>query len=102
MTTVEMINVMQSYENGAELEYCMHPSNTWLNTKNPAWNWVSYGYRVKQPTKQKLWYWEFKYEGGNEQWWKIYADRMTLDEAEGAFRNMKQYRKLEALGFIEE
>jgi len=103
MTTKEMINVMTAYEKGAEIEYIFKQNidkNIWeTNVGTPLWNWANFTYRVKQP-KQKLWYWEFKYDNGNEQWWKIYADRMTLKEA--SEKSALDYRVLEALGFIEE
>lgn len=55
MTTKEMIEVMQAYERGEQIEYRMRtiPKNNErdLITKEPDWNWAEFDYRVKpQPT----------------------------------------------------
>jgi hypothetical protein len=47
--TIEAIRIMQAYVDGKEVEY-EHPSEIWMLTTMPAWNWNSGKYRIK-PTK---------------------------------------------------
>ena len=49
-TTKEMIEVMQAYLRGEEIEY-RYGYKDWLECRIPIWNWDSIDYRVK--TKQK-------------------------------------------------
>jgi len=106
MTTAEMIEVMQAYENGAEIEFILKEDiakNIWKPAiASYLWDWASYDYRVKQPEqpKQKLWYGEFRDDNS----WFMSADRRTEEDAKDYFGNKCEckYRKLEALGFIEE
>ena len=47
-TTKEMIEVMQAYENGEEIEYYTLGINPrWGNTIAPVWDWLAWDYRVK-------------------------------------------------------
>ena len=51
-TTKEMIEVMQAYLRGEEIEYrCCHKD--WLECRVPIWNWNSIEYRVKPKQKTK-------------------------------------------------
>lgn len=55
MTTKEMIEVMQAYERGEQIEYRMKTipeNNEWVTmTQEPEWNWTEFEYRVKpKPT----------------------------------------------------
>ena len=45
-TTKEMIEVMQAYEIGEQIEF-MDCSREWKDTTNPIWDWARYDYRVK-------------------------------------------------------
>ncbi|MBE3030308.1 hypothetical protein CCAL9344_08975 [Campylobacter sp. RM9344] len=49
-TTKEMIEIMQAYERGEEIEVCHTMLNVenWIDAKNPSWNWGLAKYRVKQ------------------------------------------------------
>lgn len=52
MNTKEMIDVMQAYLNGKEIEYCNRLWDTsdddlWTETDSPSWNWSAYEFRVK-------------------------------------------------------
>ena len=48
-TTKEMIEVMQAYVDGKEIEYTNKNSPMdWLKTKDPLWDWNASDYRVKQ------------------------------------------------------
>ena len=53
-TTKEMIEVMQAYERGEQIEFCYNDENikVWENTGGePLWNWGDTDYRVKQKNK---------------------------------------------------
>lgn len=47
--TRDMIEVMQAFENGAEIECALncYVNKKWDDTKNPKWDWRDYDYRVK-------------------------------------------------------
>lgn len=99
MTTKEMINVMTAYENGAEIEYRnkSYADSKWERTHNPTWNWAMCAYRIKQQPKQKLWYWEVKNDLGC---WELVSVRCSEETLSNQLKG-NQYRKLEALGFVE-
>ena len=51
-TTKEMIEVMQAYLRGEEIEYrCGYKD--WLECRVPIWNWNNFDYRVKPKQKTK-------------------------------------------------
>ena len=53
-TTKEMIEVMQAYERGEQIEFCYNDENikVWENTDGePLWNWGDTDYRVKPKTR---------------------------------------------------
>ena len=48
MTTQEMIEVMQAYERGEEIEKCLVDcEDRWVPATSPSWNWAQTSYRVK-------------------------------------------------------
>lgn len=47
MTTKEMIEVMQAYERGEQIEYMTEGSTQWRGTDRPVWNFSTCAYRVK-------------------------------------------------------
>ncbi len=52
MTTKEMIEVMQAYERGEQIEYRENPDryhnlDEWEYADAPVWDWYSYEYRIK-------------------------------------------------------
>ena len=51
MTTKEMIEVMQAYERGEQIEFMskdLRSSAVWTTmTQEPEWNWTEFDYRVK-------------------------------------------------------
>ena len=49
-TTKEMIEVMQAYDRGEQIQF-LNINNDWKDTKSPTWNWCIRDYRVK--TKKK-------------------------------------------------
>lgn len=53
-TTKEMIEVMEHYENGGEIEYCSYDNATsdWKDVKyGPTWCWSVFDYRIKENKK---------------------------------------------------
>ena len=57
MTTTEMIEVMQAYERGEQIEYRMRTipeNNEWdLIEKVPDWNWSEFDYRIKPQSQYR-------------------------------------------------
>ena len=51
MTTKEMIEVMQAYDRGEQIERRDRCGNNWLLAPIPSWDWVQYEYRVKPKPK---------------------------------------------------
>lgn len=51
MTTKEMIEVMQAYDRGEQIERKDRCGNYWFLSPVPSWDWVQYEYRVKPKTK---------------------------------------------------
>ena len=51
-TTKEMIEVMQAYLRGEQIEY-RYGHTDWLECRIPIWNWNSLDYRVKPKKKTK-------------------------------------------------
>ena len=53
MTPKEIINVVQAFEEGKEIEYEYKNINqSWITTKDPTWNFKTFDYRVKQKEKE--------------------------------------------------
>lgn len=51
MTTKDMIEVMQAYDRGEQIERRDRCGNNWFLAPIPTWDWVQYEYRVKpKPT----------------------------------------------------
>lgn len=51
MTTKEMIEVMQAYERGEQIEHRDRCGDNWYLSQVPSWDWVQYEYRIKpKPT----------------------------------------------------
>ena len=46
-TTKEMIEVMQAYDRGEQIEF-FYREMKWIDTKKPIWDWNHFDYRVKQ------------------------------------------------------
>ena len=49
-TTKEMIEVMQAYDRGEQVQL-LNIDGNWLDKDNPAWNWAKCDYRVKLKKK---------------------------------------------------
>lgn len=50
-TTKEMIEVMQAYFRGEQIEFFDRKEMEWYGVSNPTWDWVSFNYRVKPKKK---------------------------------------------------
>ena len=52
-TTKEMIEVMQAYERGEQIEvnYFHHNGDYWTSCGTPVWDWDNFDYRVKPKKK---------------------------------------------------
>ena len=46
-TTKEMIEVMQAYEESAQIQIRPIDTTEWADTNNPWWNWSDFDYRIK-------------------------------------------------------
>lgn len=53
MTTKEMIEVMQAFERGEEIEVSCVNEDNWVHTMLPSWNWKEYKYRIKPIFKEE-------------------------------------------------
>ena len=51
MKLCEMIEVMQHFENGGDVE--VYKTGRWTIAVNPIWDWDNFEYRIKEP-KQKV------------------------------------------------
>ena len=52
--TIEAIRVMQAYVDGKEVQYEV-PNKEWITTDQPAWNFISYTYRIKPTPVLRPW-----------------------------------------------
>ena len=50
-TTKEMIEVMQAYERGEQIQIKSEKKDCWDDICNPVWDWGTFDYRVKPKTK---------------------------------------------------
>ena len=53
MELKKMIEIMQHFENGGEVEINSKNGNCWTKITSPSWDWVYHEYRIK-PKKQKV------------------------------------------------
>ena len=61
MTPQEIINVVQAFEEGKEIEYLgKHTNNKWRTVETPGWNFDLFDYRVKQKEKELYQYLIYK------------------------------------------
>ena len=52
--TKEAIRIMQAYVDGKEVQYEV-PNKEWITTDQPAWNFISYNYRIKPTATLRPW-----------------------------------------------
>lgn len=71
MTTKEMIEVMQAYEDGKQIQVAPKNDEDWGDISRPYWNWIANDYRIKpkeepvRMTNRQLAEWVGK---GNGEW----------------------------------
>lgn len=53
MTTKEMIEMMQAFERGEEIEVSCVDDYNWVHVMLPSWNWKEYKYRIKPIFKEE-------------------------------------------------
>lgn len=53
--TLHKIKVMQSFCDGAEIEFRRDETDSWSVATNPNWMWSEYEYRVKPTPKLRAW-----------------------------------------------
>ena len=53
MELKEMIEIMQHFDNGGDVEISSKNGDCWTKITSPSWDWVYYKYRIK-PEKQKI------------------------------------------------
>ena len=92
-TTKEMIEVMEAYDNGAEIEFINRniTNDTFDLALYPLWNWRMYDYRIKEEPKEiKVFEWICKRP--NTKRWCINDDLVSEEDAVGYFGDYK-YKK---------
>lgn len=53
MTTKEMIEVMQAYVDGKQIEYSYKGQNHWRDSEESGWDWVKFDFRIKPEKKYR-------------------------------------------------
>lgn len=53
-TTAEMIEVMQAYVRGEEIEVCLLSGSICATVTDPAWNWHRYDYQIAPKTQPSI------------------------------------------------
>lgn len=54
-TTKQMIEVMQAFVDGKEVEWCISGIGDWEIVRNPHWKWDNHDYRiVKEKETEKI------------------------------------------------
>ncbi|MDI9409365.1 MAG: hypothetical protein QM523_09000 [Candidatus Pacebacteria bacterium] len=109
--TIEAIRVMQAYVDGKEVQYEV-PNKEWITTDQPAWNFISYNYRIKPTATLRPWtadevplgaWMRFKRNPQDRVllgWVSVQADRdLWLDEREHSTDGGKTWS---ACGVVEE
>ena len=101
MTTKEMIEVMQHYVNGGEVEFRVRKGGAalmkeWLTALNPPWDWATYDYRIKPgPKKTKtVWFWRIKTT--NE--WFLTTCMYTEEEVRYRWPDALEFKRMDMLG----
>jgi len=59
-TTQEMIEVMQAFCDGKQIQFLSNRSGVWVQTENPCWAWAVFDYRIK-PEPKEIWVDDVKY-----------------------------------------
>ncbi|WP_065842872.1 hypothetical protein [Campylobacter fetus] len=75
MTTKEMIEVMEAFERGEEIQWAVRGEGRFVDCKKPDWNWDVFIYIIKPKEKPKQ---EPKFKVGDKIINKSYCDGGTL------------------------
>jgi len=94
MTTIqEQIAVMQAFADGKEIEFRSNVDDEyWYDTKEPAWNWCAFTYRVAVPKPRTMTRWFLIDNKGNPT-----SSYPTKEAAECVKRDIEPFR--EVVGF---
>ena len=92
-TTQEMIEVMQAYVDGKQIEILY--SENWEDNSVPLWNWWNNDYRIKPKAKVKRWLFAYDNPHSNCPGVSIghYSDEVGASNAVGV--HVSQVQKLE-------
>ena len=93
MTINKMIEIMDAYTKGAEIEFSLKTCDTWDLTKVPTWNWYDFHYRVKEESKEiELFEWMLK---SPNNYWIISTALRTEEDARNEYYIHKkcEYKK---------
>ena len=72
-STREMILVMQAYEDGSEIEYRrknVYGLGKWGYDEPPAWDWITFDYRIKPKEKKKVKLYKYAYKSSKTKLWE--------------------------------
>ena len=94
MTTEQMIEVMQHYVDGGEVEVAIN--GEWECANPPIWGWDAFDYRIKpEPKKTKtVWFWKIRLKDG---WW-MPSDMHTEEEVKNNWEQAIEYKRMDILG----
>lgn len=53
--TKRMIEVMQAYVDGKEVEYKRTPNDAWISWHNISWDWAKFNYRIAETPNEIDW-----------------------------------------------
>lgn len=97
MTTEQMIEVMQHYVDGGEVEIRDRLGGaSWTTAVFTFWNWIEYDYRIKpEPKKTKtVWFWRVKTKNGG-----FFINHMhTEEKIRNLWPNALEYKRMDMLG----
>ena len=98
MTIDEKIEVLQAFKDGKEIECTIKTDEiNWITlTTEPVWNFHVYKYRIKEETKELLWFWSVQQPDGD---WEIEQYMETETRIKQMYKN---YTRLDTLGSKEQ
>lgn len=98
MTTKEMMEVMQHYENGGKVEIRVkEDEGGWVTVVVPSWNWVRCSYRIKPEQKKTktVWFWKVKLKTGM---WLSSDYMFPEEEIKKSFPDALEFKRMDVLG----
>ena len=91
-TLKEMIEVMEHYENGGEVECSLKGRNSWETFPSYYWDWYTVDYRIKKP-KQKVTIEKWLIEHDNI---KVVIETSDIDSWLKSFPTSKKLKLIES------